>query len=286
MGTEENRKTYNIIDCRARPDTKEFIEALKTPQLLNDFRKLGQKPPEHSKSLQECMCDFENWGISRIICMGRDLGNSSKAADNEYVATISEEMPEKITGIAGINPFAPDAIERVDHTINKLHLKGISMEPAFMNAWADDERIFPLYEYCQENRIPVFMTIGPRPFGHGTEMKYCSPMPIDTVAARFPELRILVSHGGFPWIQEMIAIAFRNDNVWFETSAYWFMPGVSQLIVEAANGYLRKKICFGSAYPFAPVKQTLQRFRELPFDPDVLPFLFEHNIKTFLGEEK
>lgn len=276
---------YKIIDCRARPDTREFIEALNTPQLRNDFRKLGRKPPTQAKTLQESMAEFESWGVSRIVCMGRDLGGASGGADNDYVARIAGEMPGKITGIAGINPFAPDVLDKIDHAINTLQLKGISIEPAFMDAWADDRRFDPIYGMCQESGIPVFFTIGPRPFGNGTEMRYCQPLSIDTVAARFPRMRILVSHGGFPWMQEMIAIAFRNDNVWFETSAYWFMPGASHMVVEAANGYLREKICFGSAYPFAPVRETIDRLSALPFKREMLPYFFERNIKTFLGEE-
>lgn len=87
-------------------------------------------------------------------------------------------------------------------------------------------------------------------------------------------------------MQEMVAIAFRNDNVWFETSAYWFMPGVSGMIVEAVNGHLADKVCFGTAYPFAPVRETIERFAALPFKPEAFPKLFEHNIRKLLGEEQ
>lgn len=281
---------YKIIDCRARPDTAPFIETLKNPLLQNDMRKFGRTPPTKAQPLKECMEFFESEGVSRIVCMGRDMETGTPGCDtvldNAYIAQIAAEEPERIIGIAGINPLKPDAVQNVRHAIQELGLKGISMDPAFMDLYADDERIYPVYEECARLGVPVILTLGPRPFGHGTRMCYCTPLPVDHVAADFPALRILVSHGGFPWMQEMVAIAFRNDNVWFETSAYWFMPGVSGMIVEAVNGHLADKICFGTAYPFAPVRETIERFAALPFKPEALPKLFEHNIRKLLGEEQ
>lgn len=281
---------YKIIDCRARPDTAEFLASLDTPQLRNDFRKLRREPPKKAHSLPDCLDFFEKEGVSRIVCMGRDMGADGKkgdavsGADNRYIARIAAEAQGRIIGVAGINPVAEDAVAKTRSALLDLDLKGISIDPAFMDLSADDDRIYPVYEACAELDRPVFITLGPRPFGHGSKMWYCNPIYVDNVAADFPGLRILVSHGGFPWMQEMAAIAFRNDNVWFETSAYWFMPGVSELIVEAANGYLSDKICFGTAYPFAPVRETIDRFTALPFRRDVLPKLFERNIRALLGE--
>lgn len=279
-----NKGEFTITDCRARPDTKEFLAALNSPELLNDMRKLGRTPPATPRTLDECIRFFESEGVSRIVCMGRDMGSSGGVTvDNAYVASLAAAQPEHIVGIAGIDPLRDNAVENVRHAIVDLGLKGISMDPAFMDLYADDQRLYPVYQTCMELNVPVFLTIGPRPFGNRTRLCYCNPLPVDNVAADFPKLRLLISHGGFPWMQEMIAIAFRNDNVWFETSAYWFMPGVSSLIVEAANGPLADKICFGSAYPFSSVSETLDKFLNLPFKKEVLPGILHENISRLLA---
>lgn len=278
-----DRKDFTVTDCRARPDTKEFLAALDSPELMNDMRKLKRTPPTISRTLDECIDFFKREGVSRIVCIGRDMGSSGGVSvDNAYIASIAAQKPEHIIGIAGIDPLRGNAVENIRHAIIDLHLKGISMDPAFMDMYADDKRLYPIYQTCMELNIPVFLTLGPRPFGHGTKMCYCNPLPVDNVAADFPKLRLLISHGGFPWMQEMIAIAFRNDNVWFETSAYWFMPGVSSLIVEAANSILTEKICFGSAYPFEPVGETISKLLSLPFKKEVLSYMFNENINRLL----
>lgn len=196
---------YRIIDCRARPNTPEFVETLKNPQLLNDMRKIGRTPPQKAFPLKDCMDFFEEEGVSRIVCMGRDMDTGTPDCrtilDNAYISQIAAEEPERIIGIAGINPLKPKAVENTRHAIKDLGLKGISMDPAFMDMYADDKQIYPVYEECVRLDVPVILTLGPRPFGHGTRMCYCTPLPVDHVAADFPDLRILVSHGGFPWMQ-------------------------------------------------------------------------------------
>lgn len=276
-----------VIDCRARPDTAEFLASVNTPELLNDMRKMKSPPLSAPLSLEESIRRFESEGVDRIVCMGRDMGSTGGVTvDNSYVAGIASASNGKIIGIAGIDPLKKGAADYTEYCIRTLGLKGISMDPAFMDMYADDRRIYPVYEVCAALGVPVFLTIGPRPFGNGTRMCYCNPLPIDNVAADFPALRLLVSHGGFPWMQEMIAIAFRNDNVWFETSAYWFMPGVMDMVVQAANTVLPDKICFGTAYPFAPMGSTLERFKSFPFHEDVLPRILGLNILDLLGRDK
>ena len=116
-----------IIDCRARPDTAQFIETLKNPLLQNDMRKLGRTPPTKARPLKECMDFFESEGVSRIVCMGRDMDTGTPGCDtvldNAYIAQIVAEEPERIIGIAGINPLKPDAVQNVRHAkIGRAHV--------------------------------------------------------------------------------------------------------------------------------------------------------------------
>ncbi len=66
----------------------------------------------------------------------------------------------------------------------------------------------------------------------------------------------------------VIAVAWRCENVFFENSFYHFAPGADAL-VDAANSMIGDKMLYASAYPFSPIGETLERFRALPFRPDV-----------------
>ena len=59
-----------------------------------------------------------------------------------------------------------------------------------------------------------------------TAMSYTNPVQIDHVAADFPSARFIISHGGWPWVQEVLHVAFRRPNIYISPDMYLFnMPG-------------------------------------------------------------
>lgn len=51
--------------------------------------------------------------------------------------------------------------------------------------------------------------------------EYGRPIPyLDDVAREFPDLKIVGGHVGFPWTNEIIAMAMKHPNVYIDTSAY------------------------------------------------------------------
>jgi predicted TIM-barrel fold metal-dependent hydrolase len=74
------------------------------------------------------------------------------------------------------------------------------------------------------------------------------PILLDDVALDFPELTIVGAHTGWPWTEELIALAWKHRNVYIGTSAhhprYW-----EQTLVNFANSRGRGKVLFGSDYP-------------------------------------
>ncbi|MDI6907154.1 MAG: amidohydrolase family protein [Thermoanaerobacterales bacterium] len=264
-----NNGNYKILDCRARPNTPEYHSLLDGAAIKKVFEKSGNPLPPVG-TLEEFIADLDEAGISKVVCTGRDIESTSAwKVTNDYVARIMNRYPDRIIGLAGIDPNkGPAAVTEVERAINELKLKGVSMDPFGANMYANDRRMYPIYQKCAELDVPVFITIGPLPVG-GTYLSYGSPMPVDEVATDFPTLKIVCSHGGWPFTYEMIAIAFRHDNVYFETSVYHFLPG-AKLIVEAANSILGDKVLFASAHPFAQLKPTVEKFTKLPFRDDVL----------------
>jgi predicted TIM-barrel fold metal-dependent hydrolase len=55
------------------------------------------------------------------------------------------------------------------------------------------------------------------------------PRHLDVVAADFPELTIIVSHGGYPWVLEAVLLAWKHPRVYLELAAhrpkYFATPG-------------------------------------------------------------
>jgi Tripartite tricarboxylate transporter family receptor/Amidohydrolase len=123
---------------------------------------------------------------------------------------------------------------------------------------------------------------GSTPHMAGELFSYSDPGQIDRLAARHPKLAIIAAHGSWPWVNQILGIAYRRPNVWVSPDMYLFLPGW-QMYVDAANGYLQDRFLFGTAYPALPFKATVDRFLELPFRDAVRPRLLHENAQRLLG---
>ena len=58
------------------------------------------------------------------------------------------------------------------------------------------------------------------PGGMGAMLRHAHPSAIDELAADFPDLTIVAAHPGWPWVDEMTAVALHKGNVFWELSGW------------------------------------------------------------------
>jgi len=108
------------------------------------------------------------------------------------------------------------------------------------------------------------------------------PIPyIDQVAVDFPDLVIVCGHIGYPWTEEMIAVATKHPNVYIDTSAYTIKRYPPQLVA-----YLRAhgaaKVLFGTNWPMIAPRKALEGLDELGLpDPTRAAFLGGNALRVF-----
>ena len=115
-------------------------------------------------------------------------------------------------------------------------------------------------------------------------LAYTDPTPVGRVAAAFPSLPVVCFHGFYPYVNEIIGVAFRHANVFVVPDMYLFLPG-GGLYVEAGNGFLRDQLLFGTSYPFRAMKQTVDDFIALGWRDEVLDLVLYKNAERVLGLE-
>ncbi len=270
-----------IIDFRSRPNTPEYLVALKHPLTKSVMRKLGTTAPAET-TLDGWVADFTAKGVERVVFTGRQTeGTGGHDVGNEYVADTVRRFPDKVIGFAGINPLGGmKSVQAVEHAVGSLGLKGVSIDPFGGLVAANDRRLYPVYAKCAELAVPVVITCGPLPFA-GPRLAHGDVRAIDDVAADFPELIIVIDHSGWPWVGETIAIAFRHENVYIDTSLYSHLPGAA-LFAEAANTIIPDRILFASCFPVVPVETALARIRTLPFKEEALEGVLYRNADQLL----
>ena len=215
-------------------------------------------------------------GITASVVVGRDTPNLT--ISNDRILELTAPYKELI-GIASVDPQKPNAVAQIERAVKELGFKGINIEPGFGSPAlkVDDVLIYPIYEACEQLGVPVFLMSGPTT----PDLEYANPAAVGRLARAFPKLQIVCYHGYYPYVSEMIGVAFRYENVYVVPDMYIFLPGGS-LYVEAANGFMRNQLLFGSSYPFRAMGQTVDDFIGLGFKGAVLDDVLFNNATQLL----
>ena len=165
---------------------------------------------------------------------------------------------------------------------------GFHFHPIMGHFAVDEPALSPLFETIAGLKVPVMIDVGTTgmgagmPGGMGARLEHARPLSIDNLAARFPALTIIAAHPGWPWTDEMTAVALHKGNVYWELSGWapkYFPPSLRTDI----SGRLREKIMFGSDYPSLPYERILREWDELGYDQAVLDLVFHANAERVLG---
>ncbi|MDI6711007.1 MAG: amidohydrolase family protein [Thermoanaerobacterales bacterium] len=272
-----------IIDFRVRPSTPELVSVAENRVFKGMMQWLDFRT--ETEDLDTLAVALREEGITKAVVQGRDLETTyGWKVTNDHIAEIVNKHPDMFIGFAGADPWkGMAAVREIQRAVTELGLAGVSVDPYMHQMYCNDARYYPIYAKCTELGVPVEITAGPGAFVPGAVIDHVAPRYVDFVARDFPELKIIVSHGGYPWVAEMITVALRNRNVYFEISAYETMPG-SDLYVKAANdGLIDKKLLYASAHPFVNFRKCLRTWDNLPFKDEVRRRVMYENAAQLLG---
>ena len=169
---------------------------------------------------------------------------------NEYVAEYCAAAPDRLIAMGGVHPrFTEDAAAEVRRAADmgvralKLHPPHMAVEP---NAYLHGlDALRALYEEAQRLKLPVMIHTGTSIFP-GARSRTGEPMPIDDVAVDFPDLTIILAHGGRPlWMEQAFFLVRRFPRVYMDVSG--IPPQVDPAVLPAAGrgggqGALRQRL--------------------------------------------
>lgn len=274
----------NVIDFRFRPNTPETLSGIQNSTMFKglcqhiDFSKM--KP----QTVAEVVADLTSHNVVKAVITGRDCETTYGAkSNNASVIDFVQSYPEKFFGFIGLDPHkGMKAIAELKHAIEGLGLHGAAVDPYLAQMYPHDAKYYPIYSKCCELDIPLVFTTGPATLVPNAVVDHVAPRYIDYVARDFPELKIVISHGCYPWVNEAIIVAERNANVYIEISEYERSP-MSEAYIQAANTMISDKLLYASAHPFVDFRQALGTYKELPFTPEVRQKVMHDNAARLLG---
>jgi uncharacterized protein len=197
---------------------------------------------------------------------------------NEEVAGFVAAHPDRLAGVAAVNLNDPvGAVRELRRCVTELGFVGLRVVPWLWGLPPDDRRYYPLFAECVELGVPFCTQVGHT--GPLRSSEPGRPIPyLDRVALDFPDLVIVAGHVGYPWTEEMVALARKYPNVYIDTSAYTTKRYPPELVAYLrADG--RRKVMFGTNYPMITAENALEELDRLELDDEARELFLEGNAR-------
>ena len=275
-----------IVDFRLRPPTLGFLGSKIYANAANRDRytkRLGFAPPPSAQhqSMDMLIAEMDRAGITTGVVVGRTTAMLG-SIPNADVAKIVADYPGRFVGVGSADTTNRHVAVQMIEESRRLGLAMVNIEPGVLDPpmLPDDRRLYPVYAHCEDAGVPLVIMAGG---GAGPDITYTAPEHLDRVLSDFPKLTMVCSHGGWPWVQEIVSIAFRRPNLYLCPDMYLLgLPGMDDYL-RAANTFLSDQMLFGTAYPFCPLEDYTARFLQLDLRPDVRDNMLWRNAYRLLG---
>ena len=207
---------------------------------------------------------------------------------NDYVAQYCAAAPDRLVPMGGVHPrFAEDAAAEVRRAAEigvralKLHPCHMAVEP---NAYLYGlEALRAIYEEAQRLKLPMMIHTGTSIFP-GARSRAGEPMPVDDVAVDFPDLTLILAHGGRPlWMDQAFFLVRRFPQVYMDVSG---IPPKAILRYFPRLAEVADKVLYGSDWPspgVASMAKNVADFRALGLPQGALTKMLDTNARKIFG---
>ena len=177
---------------------------------------------------------------------------------NSIISKYLKSSPDQLFGFAGIDPSDLDAVQEVNQLHEEDGFVGFTLCPACQGFHPCDTRAMLLYELAQGKNMPVYFLYGMR-FPETAYMEYAQPLAIDEIARNFPTLKIIISHMGFPWVEQTISLLAKHSHIYADVAGLSKSPWLAyRSLVLAYECRVIEKLFFASDFPNDTVKNAVE----------------------------
>jgi predicted TIM-barrel fold metal-dependent hydrolase len=226
---------------------------------------------EYSASPREFLKFLDEAGIERaglINYVSPDVIGFTPEV-NDWIARYCSVEPRRLLAFGSVHPrYAADAGAEVDR-LAKIGIRGLKVHPSHQlfapNAYRDGlGPLAAIYERAQANGLPVMIHTGTSIFP-GARNLYAQPILADDVAVDYPDLVIILAHGGRPlWMEEAFFLVRRHKNMYMDISG---IPPQKLMEYFPRLEEIAGKVLFGTDWPgpgVPGVRGNIEKFRALP----------------------
>ena len=276
-----------FIDVHVHPPVADFLEGPLAPYAPS-LRSLDGTPLEPLTT--EELADYYRRRNGRAVLLGLDTEsvNHMPPLSSPKIAGLVAAAPDVFIGFGAVDPTKGARAVAQVHEAARLGMRGISTHAAAQGIGPGDRFTYTVWESAADHGLVCLFHTGwtrlgaAMPGGDGVRLEPGRPIHVDGVAARFPELRIIISHSGPMWRDEALTIAMHKGNVWLD------LRGSSPLefderVLRLVRGPLAGRVLFGSDFPFGDVDRLQADWKLLDMPESVTRRFLHDNAAELLG---
>ncbi|MEP7221833.1 MAG: amidohydrolase family protein [Novosphingobium sp.] len=218
-----------------------------------------------------------------------ETGVGARRVSNYEIADFAAEHDDVCIPFASIDPHKGKLGAREARDLVENHgVRGFKFHHIMQDCDPGDRVGYPIYEVIAEHGLPAIFHTGHSGMGTGmrggggARLKWGRPMLVDDVAVDFPDMKIILAHPSWPWVDESLSMALHKENVFIDLSG-WSPKYFQPQIIQYANTQLKDKMLFGSDFPLIHPRKWIDAALQVGFREEVLPGIMKNNAVRVLG---
>jgi predicted TIM-barrel fold metal-dependent hydrolase len=230
----------------------------------------------------DTLAQMDALGISKSVLSGPNL----------VTLDYCRRAPDRFIPIWGPDWHLTDRVgeeARFEEAIEAHGFRGLGeIAMQYAGIPVNDDRFYPLYEICQARHLPVLLHtwfdgrnfLGGR--ARSFRVRLGDPLLVEDIAAAFPDLKIVMAHMGYPFVEQATYMLYAHSNVYMDVSTVnWFFGRAAfhrwlRGVVETVGP---DKVLYGS--------DKMNRPERIPVAVSAVrdaPFLSEEDKHKILGD--
>jgi hypothetical protein len=241
---------------------------------LNNLAYKSQILPSYDGTISGLIKSMDEAGIEKsVIC-----NIATKPTQTENILKWCVKIKsDRIIPFASIHP---DNNKDIVGKIKKAGIRGIKLHPMYQDFFADDEKMFPIYEEIEKNNLILI-------FHSGFDIAFptderASVERILKVGRKFPQIRIVASHTGGWKMWDEVLRTLAGENVWIEISMTLKYIENIEIFHEILAKHSPDKILFGTDAPWGSQKEDVEAVKKLAISENLRGKIFYLNAELLL----
>jgi uncharacterized protein len=245
-----------------KPEAQELVRRGRKD--FDDAVRFAANPAEFLKFMDGA--EIERAGLINYVSPDV-IGFTSEV--NKWVARYCAADPKRLLAFGSVHPkYVADPGAEVDR-LKRIGIRALKVHPSHQLFAPNDYRngfgpLRGMYERAQANAMPVMIHTGTSIF-LGARNAYAQPILADDVGVDFPDLVVILAHGGRPlWMNEAFFLVRRHKNMFMDISG---IPPQKLLEYFPRIEEIADKVLFGTDWPgpgVPDVRGNIEKFRALP----------------------